>query len=172
LAKESSVTTEKQVNTYHEYDYLRIPRIFALEETGELTAEPDRQLKFVLTERQDGLDYGAKSMWMLKVRKSPRHPNNGVLDPEVDEYSRNLVRRHRSNHLKWLPPSHSTSPIRLARLPMCLGSGLLVMKREPDNSQNNVSKDQVGISLDLRYRPTGQAFRKLKLPGFVARNAA
>ena len=49
---------------------------------------------------------------------------------------------------------------------------LLLTQRTIHSSLDNVTDDQVRISLDLRYQPIGQPTGRPSFPGFVARSAA
>jgi hypothetical protein len=55
---------------------------------------------------------------------------------------------------------------------MRAGSALLLHQRTIHSSLENTTPDQVRISLDLRYQPTGQPTGRPAFPGFVARSAA
>ena len=51
---------------------------------------------------------------------------------------------------------------------MRAGSALLLHQRTIHSSLDNVTTDQVRISLDLRYQPIGQPTGRPAFPGFVA----
>ena len=55
---------------------------------------------------------------------------------------------------------------------MQAGSDLLMTQRTIPSSLDNVTEDQVRISLNLRYQPIGQPTGRPTFPGFVARSAA
>ena len=61
---------------------------------------------------------------------------------------------------------------RAKALPMNAGSVLLMHQQTMHSSLDNVTDDQVRISLDVRYQPTGQPTGRPRFPGFVARSAA
>lgn len=56
-------------------------------------------------------------------------------------------------------------------LPMRAGSALFFNRRLVHGSCDNSTTDQVRISLDLRYQPTGQPTGRPMFPGFVARSS-
>lgn len=66
-----------------------------------------------------------------------------------------------------LLPSRPSRP-----LPMPAGSVILMNQQTVHGSLDNVTPDQVRISFDLRYQPTGQPTGRPAFPGFVARSAA
>ncbi len=57
---------------------------------------------------------------------------------------------------------------------MDAGSVLLMTRRTVHSSLDNITRDQVRISLDLRYQPIGQASGRSAMDagGFVARSLA
>jgi phytanoyl-CoA hydroxylase len=57
-------------------------------------------------------------------------------------------------------------------LPMPAGSALFMHQKTVHSSLDNVTPDQVRLSFDLRYQPTGQPTGRPSFPGFVARSAA
>ena len=59
---------------------------------------------------------------------------------------------------------------RATPLPMKAGSLLLMTQRTVHSSLDNMTEDQVRISLDLRYQRTGVPTGRPSFPGFVARS--
>ena len=55
---------------------------------------------------------------------------------------------------------------------MRAGSALLMTQRTVHASLDNTTDDEVRISFDLRYQPTGQPSGRPMFPGFVARSVA
>lgn len=135
------------------------------------------------------------------VGKIPWHQDNGVLLPEADESTILTVWMPLSEAtvangcMQVIPRSHSVGklfdhcpgaigglaipdnllpPGEPAVLPMKPGSVLLMTQSTVHSSLDNVTPDQVRISLDLRYQPTGQPTgRPAFAPaGFVARSRA
>jgi phytanoyl-CoA hydroxylase len=135
------------------------------------------------------------------IAKIPWHQDNGVLMPEADESSILTVwmpvtqATVANGCMQVIPRSHSLGklfdhcpggPGGLAipdavlppgdpvALPMKPGSVLLMTQSTVHSSLDNVTPDQVRISFDLRYQPTGQPTgRPAFAPaGFVARSVA
>jgi len=128
----------------------------------------------------------------------PWHQDNGVVLAEADETLLvtawvAVTRATRENGcLRLIPRSHS-SPI----LTHCLnvnqyeiprhlvsqlgepvdvemnaGSVIFIHSRVVHASNHNVTEDEVRVSLDLRYQPTGEPTGRPWFPGFVARSKA
>ena len=131
------------------------------------------------------------------VSQIPWHQDNGQVLPEADESEILTVwmplndATVRNGCLQVIPGSHRAGvephcpthkgsfipdrlvPTERARpLPMRAGSILLMTRRTLHASLDNATKDQVRLSLDLRYQPTGQPTGRPFFPGFVARSAA
>jgi phytanoyl-CoA hydroxylase len=134
-----------------------------------------------------------------QVGPTPWHQDNGVLLPEADQstvltvwlpLSESTVQ---NGALRVIPRSHTLGklfehclghpgglripdsqlpPGKPRPLPMKPGSVLLMTQSTVHSSLDNVTTDQVRISLDLRYQPTGQPTgRPVFAPaGFVARS--
>ena len=127
----------------------------------------------------------------------PWHQDNGVILPEADEATiltvwmplndatlengclRVVPRSHRGDLIPHCPgPKGASIPDTLVRVgealpvPLRAGSLLLLNQRIVHSSLDNVTRDQVRISLDLRYQPIGQPTGRPAFPGFVARSAA
>lgn len=133
------------------------------------------------------------------VTSVPWHQDNGVILPEADEATiltvwmpvneatiangcLQVIPRSHLGDLRPHCPGKSTVAIPdtllpgdgAVPLPMRPGSVLLMHQRTIHSSLENVTDDQVRISLDLRYQPIGQATgRPAFAPaGFVARSRA
>lgn len=132
------------------------------------------------------------------VSKIPWHQDNGVILPEADEATiltvwmplneatvengclQVIPRSHRGDLVDHCPQTvggvaipEKLLPINQALpLPMRPGSVLLMNQRTVHSSLDNVTDDQVRISLDLRYQPVGQPTGRPAFPGFVARSTA
>jgi phytanoyl-CoA hydroxylase len=133
------------------------------------------------------------------VTSVPWHQDNGVIMPEADDATILTVwmpvnpATVENGCLQVIPGSHrgelqphcpgqSTVAIpdrflaaeRAVPLPMRPGSVLLMHQRTIHSSLDNVTEDQVRISLDLRYQPTGQPTGRpaFASAGFVARSRA
>jgi ectoine hydroxylase-related dioxygenase (phytanoyl-CoA dioxygenase family) len=129
--------------------------------------------------------------------KIPWHQDNGVVLPEADEATiltvwlplndatvengclQVIPRSHRGDLAPHCPgPRGAEIPARLLAedravpLPMRAGSALLMHQRTIHSSLDNVTPDQVRISMDLRYQPIGQPTGRPAFPGFVARSHA
>lgn len=132
------------------------------------------------------------------VAKVPWHQDNGVLMPEADDATILTVwiplnvatvengclqvvpRSHRQDLLTHCPtdagvaiPDRLVAEERSEALPMQPGDALLMFQRTVHSSLDNTTADQVRISVDLRYQPTGQATGRPAFTdaGFVARSA-
>ena len=131
------------------------------------------------------------------VQKIDWHQDNGVVLPEADEATILTVwipltdATIENGCMQVIPRSHldgmvdhcpgdagvripsSIIPVDSAvSLPMKAGSALLMTQRTVHSSLDNVTNDQVRMSFDLRYQPTGQPTGRPAFPGFVARSAA
>lgn len=129
--------------------------------------------------------------------KIPWHQDNGVVLPEADAATiltvwlplndatvengclQVIPRSHRGDLAPHCPgPRGAEIPARLlaedraVSLPMRAGSALLMHQRTIHSSLDNVTPDQLRISMDLRYQPIGQPTGRPAFPGFVARSAA
>lgn len=133
------------------------------------------------------------------ISKIPWHQDNGVIMPEADEASILTVwlpltpatiangclqvvpGSHREGLTQHCPtPQGVAIPDRLVAVQEAVavemrpGSALLLTQRTVHSSLDNVTDDEVRISLDLRYQPIGQPTgRPAFAPaGFIARSAA
>jgi ectoine hydroxylase-related dioxygenase (phytanoyl-CoA dioxygenase family) len=125
------------------------------------------------------------------------HQDNGVVLEEADEATiltvwiplneatvengclRVFPRSHRDDLLAHCPTSNGMRiPDQLLpenaprNLPMPAGSVLLMHQKTVHSSLDNQTPDQVRLSFDLRYQPTGQPTGRPSFPGFVARSAS
>jgi phytanoyl-CoA hydroxylase len=133
------------------------------------------------------------------VTSVPWHQDNGVVMPEADDATiltvwmpvnsaslengcLQVIPRSHRGELQPHCPGKSTVAIPdrffatedAVPLPMKRGSVLLMHQRTIHSSLDNVTENQVRISLDLRYQPTGQATGRpaFASAGFVARSRA
>lgn len=133
------------------------------------------------------------------VSKVPWHQDNGVILPEADDGTILTVwlpltpATIENGCLQVVPGSHQrgikdhcvtsaglTIPERLfaaaeaVPVPMRPGSVLLMTQRTVHSSLDNLTSDEVRISMDLRYQPIGQPTGRpaFDRAGFVARSAA
>jgi ectoine hydroxylase-related dioxygenase (phytanoyl-CoA dioxygenase family) len=129
--------------------------------------------------------------------KIPWHQDNGVVLPEADVATiltvwmplndatlengclQVIPRSHRGELEPHCPgpagleiPERFLPQAQAIPLPTRAGSVLLMTQRTVHSSLDNVTPDQVRISLDLRYQPVGQPTGRPVFPGFVARSAA
>lgn len=130
------------------------------------------------------------------MAKIPWHQDNGVVLEEADDAEvltvwlplteatvenscMQVIPARRETELMAHCPSSSKGahipdsyvPINNAvSLPMRPGSVLLMHPRTPHSSLENVTTDQVRISMDLRYQPVGTPTGRPQFPGFVARS--
>lgn len=131
------------------------------------------------------------------ITRIPWHQDNGVVLPEADVATILTVwlplnaATLENGCLQVVPGSHrdelwphcptakgAAIPDRLladapsVALPLQPGSLLLMHQRTIHSSLDNVTEDEVRMSLDLRYQPVGQPTGRPAFPGFVARSAA
>src|SRR3954454_7040774 len=125
------------------------------------------------------------------------HQDNGVVLEEADQATILTVwiplneatvengclqvfpRSHRDDLISHCPTSNGMRipdvllpPVPPRPLPMPAGSVLLMHQKTVPSSLDNQTPDQVRLSFDLRYQPTGQPTGRPAFPGFVARSAA
>ncbi len=176
---------------------LTSPRLLELVEDvigSEIYSNPVQHIRMKLPKRvlPEGYTNGL-------VSQIPWHQDNGVIMPEADSASiltvwLPLLDATVSNGcLRVIPRSHQRglqthcpgnglripdSVLPLAEdalpLPMRPGSVLLMTQRTIHSSLENLTDDQVRISMDLRYQPAGQpSGRPAFAPaGFIARSCA
>ena len=131
------------------------------------------------------------------VSWTPWHQDNGVVLEEADRATiltvwlalndatveNGCLQVIPGSHRKGLEPHCPTAqsltipekllPLdRATPLPLKAGSALLMHQQTIHSSLDNVTDDQVRISLDLRYQPIGQPTGRPAFPGFVARSQA
>ena len=131
------------------------------------------------------------------VTKIPWHQDNGVILPEADDATILTVwmpltaATVANGCLQVVPGSHREElwphcptdkgvaiPEKLLEgvpavpLPMEPGSVLLMHQRTIHSSLDNTTENEVRLSFDLRYQPTGQPTGRPAFPGFIARSAA
>jgi phytanoyl-CoA hydroxylase len=177
------------------FEMLTSPRLLDVVESvvgPEIYSNPVQHIRMKLpsgllrSESSDGLN-----------AKIPWHQDNGVILPEADVATiltvwlpltdatvengclQVIPRSHRGDLEPHCPgprgaeiPAKLIAEERALPLPMRAGSALLMHQRTVHSSLDNVTADQVRISLDLRYQPTGQPTGRPAFPGFVARSAA
>ena len=179
------------------FGMLANPRLLDLVEDligPEIYSNPVQHIRMKLPKRAV-----AKNGYSGLVSKIPWHQDNGVIMPEADEgtiltvwlpLNRATVE---NGCLQVVPESHGDGivqhcpteqgiaipdrliPEEAARpMPMAPGSVLLMTQRTIHSSLDNVTDDEVRISMDLRYQPIGQPTgRPAFAPaGFIARSAA
>jgi phytanoyl-CoA hydroxylase len=130
------------------------------------------------------------------VEKIDWHQDNGVVLPEADDASiltvwlaltdatiengcmQVIPRSHQVGIVDHCPgdqgvriPSSIIAVDTAKPLPMRAGSILLMTQRTVHSSLDNITNDQVRMSFDLRYQPTGQPTGRPAFPGFVARSS-
>jgi ectoine hydroxylase-related dioxygenase (phytanoyl-CoA dioxygenase family) len=161
---------------------------------GEIYSNPVQHVRMKLPGRavETGLVHSL-------VTSVPWHQDNGVIMPEADEATiltvwmpvtpatvengcLQVIPRSHRGELQPHCPGKSTVAIPdrflaaedAVPLPMTPGSVLLMHQRTIHSSLENVTDDQVRISLDLRYQPIGQATGRpaFASAGFVARSRA
>lgn len=130
------------------------------------------------------------------VSKIEWHQDNGVVLPEADEATiltvwlpltdatvengcmQVMPGSHRDGLKDHCPMDQLRIPDQLLDLPqakplpMKAGSALLMNQQTIHSSTDNVTENDVRISFDLRYQPTGQPTGRPAFPGFVARSEA
>jgi ectoine hydroxylase-related dioxygenase (phytanoyl-CoA dioxygenase family) len=177
------------------FNLLTSPRLLDVVESvvgPEIYSNPVQHIRMKLPERAV-----AKGSYNGLVSSVPWHQDNGVILPEADESTiltvwlpllpatvengclQVIPRSHRGGLEPHCPTDKSLSiperfipTERAVPLPMAVGSILLMTQQTVHSSLDNLTEDQVRISLDLRYQPTGQPTGRPAFPGFVARSAA
>lgn len=175
---------------------LTAPRLLDLVEDvigPEIYSNPVQHVRMKLPKRA----VATSGPYSALVSQAPWHQDNGVILPEADE-SRILTvwfslteSKIENGCLQIIPGSHRrglvahcpaekglTIPDSLlpekapVPLPMHPGSVLLMTSRTVHSSLDNCTENEVRISFDLRYQPTGQPTGRPAFPGFVARSSA
>lgn len=179
------------------FDMLANPRLLDLVEDligPEIYSNPVQHIRMKLPKR--AVAQGGHNGLVSKI---PWHQDNGVIMPEADEGTILTVwlplnqatvengclqvvpRSHNDGIVQHCPTKEGIAiplplvPDQAARpVPMAPGSVLLMTQRTIHSSLDNVTDDEVRISMDLRYQPIGQPTgRPAFAPaGFVARSAA
>jgi phytanoyl-CoA hydroxylase len=179
------------------FGMLTNPRLLDLVEDvigPEIYSNPTQHIRMKLPKR--AVEKGSNNGLVTKI---PWHQDNGVLMPEADEASiltvwmplnaatiengcvQVLPRSHRGGLEPHCPTGYTVAiPKKLlaeeqaVALPMRPGSVLLMTQRTVHSSLDNVTDDQVRISMDLRYQPVGQPTGRpaFAVAGFIARSAA
>ena len=178
------------------FNLMRHPRLLDTIETfigGEIYSNPVQHIRMKLPQRA----VAKSAPYTSLVSYTPWHQDNGVILPEADE-SRILTvwfsltestvengcmqvfpRSHRGDLVthcpvdKGLTIADSLLPaITPTLLPMHPGSVLLMTSRTIHSSLENTTEDEVRVSFDIRYQPTGQPTGRPAFPGFVAHSSA
>jgi phytanoyl-CoA hydroxylase len=178
------------------FGILTSPRLLDLVEDiigPEMYSNPVQHIRMKLPKR--AIPQGCTNGLVTQI---PWHQDNGVIMPEADDASiltvwlpltpatvdngclQVIPRSHRDGLAEHCPggsvhipdglvPVESAVPV-----PMQPGSVLLMTQRTIHSSLDNVTDDQVRISMDLRYQPIGQATGRpaFASAGFVARSRA
>ena len=178
---------------------LTSPRLLDLVEQiigPEIASNPVQHIRMKLPPRAVATSGGYSGL----VSRVPWHQDNGVVLPEADEASiltvwfpltqatvdngclQVIPRSHRdglSSHCPTeagvaIPAALLPTEVAAVPLPMRPGSVLLMSQRTIHSSLDNVTSDQVRISMDLRYQPLGQPSGRpaFDSAGFVARSRA
>ncbi len=179
------------------FNTLAHPRMLDLAEDligPEIYSNPVQHIRFKLPAR--AVAQGSHNGLVSKI---PWHQDNGVIMPEADESSiltvwlpltpatiaNGCLQVVPGSHRDGLTP-HCPGPLGIAipdslvatqeavAVEMHPGSALLMTQRTVHSSLDNVTDDDVRISMDLRYQPIGQPTgRPAFAPaGFIARSAA
>ena len=161
----------------------------------EITSNPIQHVRMklperALTNRRDGLSAGVpfhqdqgvllpeaddSDILTCWVAITDANESNGCLQVfPGSEHGRFLehcpATRRRCKARPTRDPSSAYSLPRAKPLPMRAGSALFFNRLLVHGSGDNKTTDQVRISLDLRYQPTGQANGRPMFPSFVARS--
>jgi hypothetical protein len=179
------------------FGLLTSPRLLDLVEAAigpEIYSNPVQHMRTKLPRR--AIPQGCSSGLVTRI---PWHQDNGVIMPEADEATiltvwlpltdatvdngclQVIPCSHRDGvetHCPGGSSVHIPDPLvpsqRAVALPMRPGSVLLMTQRTIHASLDNVTDDQVRISMDLRYQPVGQPTGRpaFASAGFVARSRA
>jgi phytanoyl-CoA hydroxylase len=174
---------------------LTTPRLLDLAEDvmgPEIYSNPVQHIRMKLPKRAV-----ARTGYSGLVSQIPWHQDNGVLLSEADQSTiltvwfplneatvengclQVIPRSHHSDLIAHCPTEKGVAipePLipaqRALPLPMRPGSVLLMTSRTVHSSLDNTTENEVRLSFDLRYQPTGQPTGRPAFPGFVARSAA
>jgi hypothetical protein len=175
------------------------PRLLDLVESiigPEIASNPVQHIRMKLPPRAVAKNAGYSGL----ISKTPWHQDNGVVLPEADQANiltvwfplteatvdNGCLQVIPRSHLTGLtthcpaeagltiPPTLLPDHLPAVPLPMRPGSVLLMTKRTIHSSLDNVTSDQVRISMDLRYQPVGEPSGRpaFASAGFVARSRA
>jgi phytanoyl-CoA hydroxylase len=176
---------------------LRNPRLLDVVESivgSEILSNPVQHIRMKLPRR--AVAAGSTNGLVTKI---PWHQDNGVVMPEADEghiltvwlplneatVENGCLQVIPGSHRQGIEP-HCPTPSGLSipnrfldqeralPVPMRPGSLLLMTQRTMHSSLDNVTDDQVRISMDLRYQPLGEPTGRpaFASAGFVARSRA
>jgi phytanoyl-CoA hydroxylase len=159
----------------------------------EIYASPVQHIRMKLPKRAIAPEHRADGL----ISDIPWHQDSGQVLPEADDTTLLTVwiaithatlengclevvpRSHRGEIMTHCPGSNGLSiPEQLfaagqaVPLPMRAGSILLLHRRLIHASLPNRTEDQVRLSFDLRYQPTGQPTGRPAFPGFIVRSVA
>jgi len=175
------------------------PRLLDLVEAiigPEIASNPVQHIRMKLPHRAVSSREGYSGL----ISQTPWHQDNGVVMPEADEATiltvwfpltpatvdngclQVIPASHREGLIAHcpqpagltIPPAVLPAEQEAVPLPMPPGSVLLMTQRTIHSSLDNLTRDQVRISMDLRYQPLGQPTgRPAFAPAaFVARSQA
>jgi ectoine hydroxylase-related dioxygenase (phytanoyl-CoA dioxygenase family) len=173
---------------------LTTPRLLDLVEDligPEISSNPVQHIRMKLPKRAV-----AKGSHSGLVSQIPWHQDSGVILPEADGSTiltvwsplneatvengclQVIPRSHRGELIVHCPtdkgvaiPEPLLPAAQAVPLPMQPGSVLLMTQRTVHSSLDNITHDQVRLSFDLRYQPTGEPTGRPAFPAFVARSA-
>lgn len=177
------------------FNLLTNPKLLATIESiigPEIYSNPVQHIRMKLPERAV-----AKGSYNGLVTAVDWHQDNGVILPEADEATiltvwlpltdstvengclRVIPGSQRAGLADHCPsdrgvriPPASIDLDKATPLPIRAGGFLMMHQRTVHSSLENVTDDEVRISLDLRYQPVGQPTGRPTFPGFVARSAS
>ena len=107
------------------------------------------------------------TVWVLEVRATI---DNGCLQVIPGSHRSDLIDHCPTDNGMRIPDK--LLPLRPPRpLPMTAGGVIFMNQRTVHSSLENTTDDEVRMSFDLRYQPTGQPTGRPAFPGFVARSS-
>jgi phytanoyl-CoA hydroxylase len=158
----------------------------------EIYSNPVQHIRMKLPKRAVAAAYSRSSA----VAASGWHQDNGVVLEEADQATiltvwvplnratidngclQVIPGSHRSDLIDHCPTDNGMRipdkllPLRPPRpLPMSAGGVIFMNQRTVHSSLDNTTDDEVRMSFDLRYQPTGQPTGRPAFPGFVARSS-
>ena len=196
LPTAGDVTERTPINLADEFfQTLRSPALLDVVSSvigDEITANPTQHIRLKMP--LDAVPEGSTGM----VGTTPWHQDNGVLLPEADDtdvitvwtpLTRSTIQ---NGALRVIPGTHKLDlvahcpggagyaiPDKIVKdmpapqvLEMDPGSVLVMFRRTIHDSLPNQTRDELRISLDLRFQPTGQPTGRDKFPSFVLRSAS